>query len=241
MAVLVGRLLLAVVGMTSISLAAPIVNTPDGPSRRKASLPIGDFVWHDYDREGDQDTGEPGINGVLVKLYLDDGDNVFEPGAGDILVNSMTTGDNPGTLEVEKGWYDFYVEDAPRHPPTTWVYIDSTNFDAGHPLGRVHPHQWRHNWRAAAAVSCSRKILSQDYNDAGLPVTGPLPLLCRWRPSRNPSQPGEPAPGRPGGCGPRPSSARGVAGQAPPGPPRAATVSARRWSRLTPPCRAADS
>jgi hypothetical protein len=29
---------------------------------------IGDFVWHDLDRDGIQDAGEPGINGVTVRL-----------------------------------------------------------------------------------------------------------------------------------------------------------------------------
>ena len=29
---------------------------------------IGDFVWHDYDRNGMQDAGEPGFAGVVVKL-----------------------------------------------------------------------------------------------------------------------------------------------------------------------------
>lgn len=30
---------------------------------------IGDYVWHDKDRDGVQETGEPGIEGVLVNLY----------------------------------------------------------------------------------------------------------------------------------------------------------------------------
>jgi hypothetical protein len=30
---------------------------------------IGDFVWHDYDYDGIQDAGEPGVEGVEVKLY----------------------------------------------------------------------------------------------------------------------------------------------------------------------------
>ena len=30
---------------------------------------IGDFVWHDLDGDGRQDTGEPGIQGITVTLY----------------------------------------------------------------------------------------------------------------------------------------------------------------------------
>jgi len=31
---------------------------------------IGDYVWHDLNRNGIQDSGEPGIDGVILKLYL---------------------------------------------------------------------------------------------------------------------------------------------------------------------------
>jgi hypothetical protein len=164
MAVLVGSLLLAVLGMTSISLAAPIVSTPDGPAAPQGKSTIGDFVWFDADAMGDQNVGEPGIDGVLVKLYLDDGDNVFEPGAGDILVNQMRTGDNPATSEVEKGWYDFYVE-TPVITTYYWVYIDSTNFDAGQPL-----HEYTltsgDTIGAPPLLVTQPKNTIQDYNDA---------------------------------------------------------------------------
>jgi hypothetical protein len=40
---------------------------------------IGDFVWRDLDRDGIQDGGsETGIANILVTLYADDGDGVFE-------------------------------------------------------------------------------------------------------------------------------------------------------------------
>ena len=38
---------------------------------------IGDFVWEDKDADGIQDSGEPGINGVVVNLY-DAGDNLIK-------------------------------------------------------------------------------------------------------------------------------------------------------------------
>jgi protocatechuate 3,4-dioxygenase beta subunit len=55
------------------------------------SAAIGDFVWYDADRDGVQDGAEGGISGVTLRLYRDDGDNVFEPGAGDVLVATTTT------------------------------------------------------------------------------------------------------------------------------------------------------
>ena len=43
---------------------------------------IGDFVWDDTDSDGVQDTGEPGVQDVTVKLYKK---------TGDVLVGTKTT------------------------------------------------------------------------------------------------------------------------------------------------------
>ena len=61
---------------------------------------IGDFVWHDIDDDGIQDTGELGISGVTVNLYKDD----------DTLFDTTTTNASGGYLftNLETGCY--YVE-----------------------------------------------------------------------------------------------------------------------------------
>ena len=38
---------------------------------------IGDFVWHDLDGDGIQESGEPGIEGVTVNIYNDDADLIL--------------------------------------------------------------------------------------------------------------------------------------------------------------------
>ena len=48
--------------------------TDEDPSHFTGTLEIGDRVWHDLDEDGRQDTGEPGINQVLVTLR-DSGSN----------------------------------------------------------------------------------------------------------------------------------------------------------------------
>ena len=96
---------------------------------------LGDFVWFDENGNGVKDEGpewgDSGIDGVLVNLYLDDGDAVFEPGAGDTLEKSMNTGDDSGTSGIEHGWYDF--TEVGDHLGW-WVEIADSNFDHGGPL-----------------------------------------------------------------------------------------------------------
>ncbi len=53
--------------------------------------PIGDTIWSDANGNGVEDPGELGIGGVTVNLYFDDGDGIYEPGAGDVLIASRVT------------------------------------------------------------------------------------------------------------------------------------------------------
>ena len=76
--------------------------------------PIGDTVFSDHNGNGVQEPGEPGIAGVQVKLYIDDGDGVYEPGTGDTLVGTKTT-DGSGT---------YLFNDLPQG--TFWVSVDNT-------------------------------------------------------------------------------------------------------------------
>ncbi len=92
---------------------------------------IGDTVWRDSDGDGEQDAGEAGIDGVLVNLYLDDGDASFEPGTDDTFQDSMTTGENPSAAGWH-GWYDFVGLAA--NGLAYWVEIDDSNFAPGGPL-----------------------------------------------------------------------------------------------------------
>ncbi|MGL5380756.1 SdrD B-like domain-containing protein [Clostridium sp.] len=55
---------------------------------------IGDFVWNDLDENGIYDQGEPGINGVTVELYSDN---------GTLLSTTITTNDSNGN----PGYYIF--------------------------------------------------------------------------------------------------------------------------------------
>ncbi len=70
---------------------------------------IGDFVWRDLDADGFQDPGEPGIDGVQVRLYKDNGDGVFNP-ATDILVGTKTTSAGGKYLFQDLAPNDYFVD-----------------------------------------------------------------------------------------------------------------------------------
>ncbi len=108
---------------------SPLNTGPHGQST------LGDFVWHDLNGDGLQDPGEPGIDMVLVQLYLDNGDGSFDPTV-DRLEYQVVTGNNPSTPEIETGWYEFQID---LTDAFYWVYIPPSNFAPDGPLdGYLH-------------------------------------------------------------------------------------------------------
>jgi len=82
------------------------------------SASIGDRVWYDIDGLGDQDAGEPGLNGVVVSLYRDNGDGVCDTDTDIFLGSQITSGD---------GDYDFLGLGAGNY----CVGVDESTLPAG--------------------------------------------------------------------------------------------------------------
>src|SRR6185436_14615827 len=96
---------------------------------------IGDFVWVDTNRNGQQDVGEPGIPGVTVNLLDSTGTTVLQTtltGAGGIYGFTVA----PGTYIVEfvspAGVYDKFT--------TAHSGSDVTDSDASQANGRTGPY-----------------------------------------------------------------------------------------------------
>jgi YVTN family beta-propeller protein len=146
-------------GQASQDLPGTMAHAPMGQST------LGDTVWHDVDLSGSQNLNEPGINLVLVKLYRDNGDGIFDS-TTDSLLDQMDTGDNPNTPTQEAGWYEFQID-------TTdvfyWVVIADSNFAPGGPLAGY--------FLTSATVFGPNPMLVylpsgvQDYNDADFGYT----------------------------------------------------------------------
>ena len=128
---------------------------------REGESTLGDLVWRDDNRNGLPGPAESGIDGVLIKLYSDDNDGIFEPGGDDTLIAVMRTGDDSSTPDVEHGWYDFSISITDA---LYWVEVDASNFAPGGPLeGAV--------LTSASTIGPSPRIVYlpagvQDYNDA---------------------------------------------------------------------------
>jgi DNA-directed RNA polymerase II subunit RPB1 len=91
-----GDTLSAYFAVTIASLTAPIVNSiPNGPKATIEPVPmvsVGDYVWVDSNRNGRQDSGEPGIPGVVLDITGPDGQPVT--GVDGLPVGPQTTDAN---------------------------------------------------------------------------------------------------------------------------------------------------
>lgn len=67
----------------NVNLTADFAFTPE--------YRIGNLVWEDVDNDGIAEDGEPGIDGVVVNLYQDDGDGILEVGTDDTFIGTTTT------------------------------------------------------------------------------------------------------------------------------------------------------
>ncbi|MCB9156702.1 MAG: hypothetical protein H6645_06270 [Caldilineaceae bacterium] len=112
----------------SVSLASP---TLFGKST------LGDFVWYDINGDGLKGADEPGINGVLIKLYRDVNNN-NQIDLGDQLITSTVTANDVGGIGDDTGgnkgpgFYDFSVDGGAGI--VYIVEIDASNFAPGGPL-----------------------------------------------------------------------------------------------------------
>jgi uncharacterized repeat protein (TIGR01451 family) len=115
---------------------------------------IGDFVWRDMDRDGDQDGGpETGINGVQLYLYWDkNGDQTLD--SGDLLLDTLDT-----YTFVGSGYYTFTNLPAGDY----LVVVDED--DASIPLG------YRHTTPVVYATTLSSTNTSDPNADFGFGPT----------------------------------------------------------------------
>lgn len=126
---------LIVAGMIAPGLPAQqnVLAQQPAPRAGDGTSILGDLVWHDLNGNGIWDAGEPGINGVFIRVWNDNGDGTFEPstsGGPDTPFATATTANNPSS-PGDMGWYNIPITFG---GPTYWVEIDQSNFAPGGPL-----------------------------------------------------------------------------------------------------------
>ena len=166
-----------------------------------AKSTLGDWVWYDVDGDGTKDGTEPGINGVIVNLYLDNNSGgtlgVLDP--SDTFITTTTTVndgtvvngntiDSDDALAGEPGAYDFQID----QNETYLVQIDPANFDPGNVLA---------SYTMTSTNAGSTNVLthaftaSEDYNDADfgftLPAGTPAVALMKTLNGDNPFRVGD--------------------------------------------------
>lgn len=100
---------------------------PPGPHD---PVSIGDFVWNDLNEDGIQDTGEPGISNVIVKLHNR---------VGDLVATTTTDGSGYYRFDVAPGKY-YLVFEAPKgycFSPKDQGSDDTIDSDASTTTGRT--------------------------------------------------------------------------------------------------------
>ncbi|MGB5049331.1 MAG: SdrD B-like domain-containing protein [Caldilineaceae bacterium] len=117
---LCGMMIVFLLGVGSAAAAEP--QAGDAPSGASS---LGDFVWHDLNANGYQDPGEPGIPGVLVRVWNDDGTTANQLDSGDtIFATTVTSTTTPG----------YYLVQITFGGPVYHVEIPDNMFGPGQPL-----------------------------------------------------------------------------------------------------------
>jgi hypothetical protein len=100
---------------------------------------VGNFVWNDFNADGLQTAGEPGVAGVTVKLYTNGADGL--PGTADDIFVATTTTDNAGAyifVGLPDGNYNVSFENLPSGGKlTTQTVGTATGSDANPATGRT--------------------------------------------------------------------------------------------------------
>jgi len=98
----------------ALAAGGPLSAAPSRQQGIVAPILIGDTIWQDLNGNGLQDDGAgTGISGVLVTLYYDDSDGIYEPGTDDTFVGqAITDADGHYQLQSELAGYYWVVIDA---------------------------------------------------------------------------------------------------------------------------------
>jgi len=117
-----------------------------------SAVPIGNLVWNDWDADGIQDAGEPGIPGVTVGLYTQNGTLKDDPVTTDIHGYYSF-----GIFPLEEYYIEFTLPSGYRFSPIHQGNDITKDSDADPQTGRTSlslfdPEQFNMSWDAGMYV-----------------------------------------------------------------------------------------
>ncbi|MCP3930057.1 MAG: T9SS type A sorting domain-containing protein, partial [Bacteroidetes bacterium] len=129
-------------GMTgNIELGQGEYNATIDAGYLSSSIRIGDFVWHDINKNGIQDIDEPGVADFMVKLITPGADDIFDT-SDDVIIPTITDTDGKYFFDVLPGKY--IIEFMPSSLPDGWDFTlmdqgdtDTNDSDADNVSGRI--------------------------------------------------------------------------------------------------------
>ena len=87
------------ISITTIDAGLLIFRTPT-PTRTPTPINVGNFVWHDVNRDGRQDAGEPGLGGITVQLWNSTKTQLLDTATTNANGNYSLTAPTPGDYRV---------------------------------------------------------------------------------------------------------------------------------------------
>lgn len=78
-----------------------IIINPPSPTRTPTPVNIGNLVWDDLDKDGQQDGGEPGLSGIRVKLWDPNGVTLLDSATTNASGIYALTAPKPGNFRIQ--------------------------------------------------------------------------------------------------------------------------------------------
>jgi hypothetical protein len=99
--VALGIQFIAFVPARPIVMAQPFITfVLPSPTRTPTPINIGNFVWDDFDQDGRQDAGEPGLQGITVQLWNSSKTQLIDSDTTNSSGNYTVTAPTPGNYRI---------------------------------------------------------------------------------------------------------------------------------------------
>jgi hypothetical protein len=123
-----------VISISNVDAGIILFRTPT-PTRTPTPVNIGNFVWDDFDQDGRQDAGEPGIAGVTVQLWNSNKTALLDQDVTNASGNYTLQSAGPGNFRVRVVLPGLLDNFAPKDNAAAGDLLDSDINPSGGDIG----------------------------------------------------------------------------------------------------------